>query len=330
MCKKIYKRARKLRRERQAHKHPLNTDTMLHDDDKLKALINLAFCIVSMHTASNKVEKIQMKEGDDSSFEDRVCPPPDTSQEEKNTYMEKFKKIKFFFKFTGKNNNGIPDDKKEEWETANKELEEAIETPTYNGHFYEMLDRLVEGVPLNSMIGVGFEGDSFDCMWTKGLFKAVKYLSEKYEVHVFAVKSKPSKLLINKKFFDGWRDVVDPSSFETNWHFLLVGDDVDEDTKMWKEKWTNNVANVIVNFLSIRFHWNAKGDKFNAGARLMLEHAGLTATSDATMEKLYTDWVTDNTDNTDNMQKFIAHIADTNNIKLEASTDGLVNAVYRI
>ena len=47
----------------------------------LNALIDLAFTVVTMTTASDqKVENIQMEEGDDNSFEPRVHPPPNTSQ----------------------------------------------------------------------------------------------------------------------------------------------------------------------------------------------------------------------------------------------------------
>jgi hypothetical protein len=106
-----------------------------------------------------------------------------------------------------------------------------------------------------------------------------------------------------------------------------VGDDSVPETKMFKETWTNNVAHIIFNFLSIRFHWNAAGTKFNAGARLMLETAGLAVTEDTTMEKIYTDW---DTDKTDNMQSFIAHVAEKGSIRLESSLNGLFNAVYRI
>jgi hypothetical protein len=295
------------------------------------ALIDLAFCVMSMTTASNqKVENIQMKEGDESSFEPRVHPPPTTSKEDKDTYKEKFKKMDLVIKFTGKNNGGIPDAKKSDWDAANKDLQEAIDTPTYNGPFFVMLDMLVSNVEVGSMIGICFEGDNNDCTWTQALLKAFQYLSEKgYNVHVFVVKAYPSKLLINKKFFDSWRNAVKPALFETNWHFLIVGDDNKPETKMFKEIWTNNVAHIIVNFLSIRFHWNAAGDKFNAGARLMLEMAGLTATTDATIEKIYTDW---DTDKTDDMQAFITHVAEKGSplIKLESSLNGLFNAVYRI
>lgn len=297
----------------------------------LNALLDLAFCIVPMSIASNqKVEDIQMKEGDDTSFKPRVNPPLQTSETDKDTYKEKFKQMKLFIKCTGKNNGGIPDDKKADWDAANKDLQEAIHTPTYNGPFFDMVDMLVSNIEVGSMIGIGFEGDNNDCTWTQAMLKVFEYLTEKgFDVHVFAVKAMPSKLLINPDFFKGWRDVIPSASFENKWHFLIVGDDNDPETKMFKETWTNNVAHVIFNFLSIRFHWNAAGTKFNAGARLMLEMAGLAATADATMEKLYTNW---DTDKTDNMQAFITHVAEncTPLIKLESSLNGLVNAVYRI
>ena len=258
-------------------------------------LIHLAFSVVSMTFASEqKLENIQMKEGDDSSFKPRMPPPSKTSEEDKDTYKEKFKQMKLFIKFTGKNNGGIPDDKKADWDAANKDLREAIKTPTYNGPFFVMLDMLVSNLEPKSMIGIGFEGDNNDCTWTKALKIAVEYLTEKgFDVHVFAVKAMPSKLLINPDFFYGWRDVIPPLLFENKWHFLIVGDDKDPETKNFKETWTNNVAHIIVNLLSIRFHWNAAGDKFNAGARLMLEQVGLTPTADATMEKIYTNWDTE-------------------------------------
>lgn len=294
----------------------------------VNALIDLAFSVVSMPTAFNRTEDIQMKEDDDSSFKPRVPPPSKTSQEDKDTYKEKFKQMKLFLKFTGKNNGGIPDDKKAEWDASNKDLLEAIETPTYDGPFFDMLDVLLSDIEHGSMIGIGFEGDNNDCTWTKALLKAFEYLTEKgFNVHVFAVKAKPSKLLINPDFFYGWRDVVTPSLFKTNWHFLIVGDDADPETKNFKETWTNNVAHIIVNFLSIRFHWNAAGNKFNAGARLMLENVGLTTTTDASMEKIYKDW---DTDKTDNMQPFFSHVADTNAVATETSLNGILNAIYRI
>lgn len=295
----------------------------------INALIDLAFCVMSMTTASKqKVEDIQMKEGDASSTEPRVHPPQKTSETEKDTYKEKFKQMKLLFKGVGKNNGAIADDKKADWEAANKDLQEAIDTPTYNGPFFDMVDMLVGDIEVGSMIGICFEGDNNDCTWTKAMLKVFEYLTEKgYDVHVFVVKAYPSKLLINKKFFDSWLSVVKPALFETNWHFLIVGDDTNPETKMFKETWTNNVAHIILNFLSIRFHWNAAGTKFNAGARLMLEMAGLAATEDATIEKIYTEW---DTDKTDNMQAFISHVAEKGGVKLESSLNGLFNAVYRI
>ena len=295
----------------------------------LSELIDLATVIVPMTTASNqKVDNIQMKAGDDSSFEPRVHPPLNTSQADKEEYKEQFKQMNLFMKGTGKNDGGIPDNKKPEWAAINKDLLEIINNATYNSSFYHMLDTFVMKLKLEpkSMIGIGFEGDNNDCTWTKGLLKAFNYLTEKdFDVHVFAVKAMPGKSLLNPKFFSSWRDAVNPSLFK-KWHFLIVGDDFVLETKMLKETWTNNVAHIIVNFLSIHFHWNAAGNKFNAGARLMLEQVGVMATTDATMEKIYTDW---DTDKTDNMQTFFSHMADTNNVKLETSLDGLFNAVYR-
>jgi hypothetical protein len=296
----------------------------------LNALLDLAFCIVPMPIASNqKVENIKMKEGDDSSSKPRMPPPSKTSQEDKDTYKEQFKQMKLFIKFTGKNEGGIPDNKKLAWEEANKEVKKEIsETPTCNGPFYLMLDMFVENLPCGSMVGLGFEGDNDDCTWTKALKIAFEYLTiEKgFDVHVFAVKAMPGKSLINPEFFSGWRNAVAPSLFN-KWHFLIVGDDSVPETKMFKETWTNNVANIIANLMSIRFHWNKEGNKFNAGARLMLEQVGLTATADATMEQTYTDW---DTEKTDDMQAFFSHMADKNNVRLETSLNGLFNAVYRI
>jgi hypothetical protein len=294
----------------------------------INALIDLAFCVMSMTTASKqKVEDIQMKEGDASSFEPRVHPPQKTSETEKDTYKEKFKQMKLFLKGSGKNNGAIPDDKKADWEAANEDLQEAIDTPTYNGPFFDMVDMLVGDIEVGSMIGICFEGDNNDCTWTKAMLKAFEYLTEKgYDVHVFAVKAYPSKLLINKKFFDSWVSVVKPALFETNWHFLIVGDDTNPDTKMFKEIWTNNVAHIILNFLSIRFHSNAAETNFNAGARLMFEQVGMTPSADSTMEKIYMTLKADNTD----MQELITYMAEKGGVKLESSLNGLFNAVYRI
>lgn len=297
----------------------------------LNALLDLAFCIVPMSIASNEeVKDTQMKKGDASSYEPRVPPPQKTSQEDKDMYKEKFKQMKLFLKFTGKNNGGIPEDKKADWDAANKDLLEAIEDPTYKSPFYLMLNMLVRDVPIGSMIGIGFEGDNNDCTWTQAMLNAFEYLTgEGFDVHVFAVKSMPGMQLINPKFFSSWRNVldnaVDPSFFQ-KWHFLIVGDDTNPETKMFKETWTNNVAHIILNFLSIRFHWNAAGTKFNAGARLMLEQVGLTTTADATMEKIYTEW---DTDKTDNMPEFVRHMAETNDIKVESSLNCMFYAVFR-
>ena len=304
----------------------------------LNELFRKAISVVPMSIAyAKKPEDIKMKDDSDETSK-RIPPPSPTSDQDFETYNVFFAEanVKFVMKWTGKNNGGILDDQKNDWEEANKEIEDAIHTSTFTGPFYDMLNKLVSHLPVDALIVFVFEGDSNDCIFTQAMLKASHYLTEKgYNVHIIACKAMPSKLLINPAFFKGWSDAVvntmSQSFFDTNWHIVFIGDDSDEITKNDKELYTNMVAHVVVNILSLRFHTNGSG-KFTAGTRLMLEEVKVTPTTDTaedtepTMEKAYKKWAVNNEDN---MFNFFSKTAEDNKIAFETSVNGLVNAVHR-
>lgn len=286
---------------------------------------------IPMDVAANmKPENIMMKEGDKSSVKPRIPPPSPMSKEDIQTYKEKFKEVKLVIKWTGKNGGGIAESQKKKWEETNEILEKSIYTSTFQGPFYDMLNSLVADLPKNCMIVFVFEGDNNDCNWTGSMLKAIQYLTESgYNVHVIAVKAMPSKLLINPAFFYDWRDevikMISKHSFETKWHFLIIGDDSDPQTKMLKEVCTTRVAHVIVNALSVLFHWNSAGDKFNAGARLLLEEI-VKLEDSTTMEQFYAHW---DVEKKDDLQEFICATADKEKIRVEQHLNNIFNVVHR-